>query len=158
MADQQGAATVPPPPTGDPQTDIQSAGNSGGMDRVRSIINRLSGGGTPAIQKALDQRHAQVVADAQRHADTAKRYYGMVAQARITGKNPTTGQPATPEEIAQWQQMADGAWADYGKIAGKAKAAKPIIQQMGGMLKHITGGGGGGQAQGQPQPQGQQGG
>jgi hypothetical protein len=149
----QGSSTVPPPPTGDPKVDVQAAGNGSGLDRVRSIINRLSGGGTPAIQKALDQHHAQVVADAQRHADTAKRYYGMVAQARITGKNPTTGQPATPEEIAQWQQMADGAWADYGKIAGKAKAAKPIIQQMGGLLQHIAGGGKGQQGAGSQPPQ-----
>jgi len=158
----QGSSTVPPPPTGDPKVDVQAAGNGSGLDRVRSIINRLSGGGTPAIQKALDQHHAQVVADAQRHADTAKRYYGMVAQARITGKNPMTGQPATPEEMTQWQQMADGAWADYGKIAGKAKAAKPIIQQMGGLLQHIAGGGKGQQGAGTqppqpPQPQAKQG-
>jgi hypothetical protein len=57
----------------------------------------------------------------------------------------------TPEDIQKWQQMADGAWADYTKIAGKSKQAKPIIEAMGGLLKHI---GGGGQQQGQ-QGQGQ---
>jgi len=150
----QGSQTVPPPPTGDPNTDVQGAGNGGGMDRFRSIISRLSGGGTPAIDKALKAHHDQVVADAQRHADTAKRYYAMVAKAKQDGKDPTTGQPVTPEQLQQWQQMADGAWADYSKIAGKSKQAKPIIQQMGGLLKHIAGAGGG--AQGQPGQQGTQ--
>ena len=42
-------------------------------------------------------------------------------------------------QTRQWQRMADGAWADYTKIAGKSKQAKPIIQQMGGLLKHVTG-------------------
>jgi hypothetical protein len=151
MPDPQGTATVPPPPSGDPSTDIQGAGNGGGMDKFRSIISRLSGGGTPAIDKALAAHHDQVVADAKRHAEAAKRYYGMVARAKATGKNPVTGQPVTPEEIAQWQQQGDGAWADYTKIAGKAKAAKPIIAQMGGLLKHITGSGQGPQGGGQPQ-------
>jgi hypothetical protein len=148
----QGSSTVPPPPTGEPQTDVQGAGDNSGMDRFRSIISRLSGGGTPAINRALEQHHAEVLAQAQRHSETAKRYYGMVAKAKATGNNPLTGKPATPEEIAQWQQMADGAWADYTKIAGKSKQAKPIIAQVGGLLKHITGGGGGGGGQQQGQP------
>jgi hypothetical protein len=137
----QGSSTVPPPPSGDPNVDVQAPGNGGGMDKFRSIISRLSGGGTPAIDKALAAHHDQVMADAKRHADSAKQYYKMVAQARATGKNPVTGQPVTPQELAQWQQQADGAWADYTKIAGKSKAAKPIIEKMGGMLKHIAGGG-----------------
>jgi hypothetical protein len=123
------------------------------MDRLRQIITRLSGGGTPAIDKALEQHHAQVMADASRHAQAAKLYYGMIAKAKATGNNPTTGKPVTPEELQQWQQQADGAWADYTKIAGKAKAAKPIIAQMGGLLKHVAGGGGGQQSAGQPQAQ-----
>jgi hypothetical protein len=102
------------------------------------------------------------MADATRHAQTAKHYYGMLMQAKINGKNPTTGQPVTPEELETWQKQADGAKEDYFKIAGKAKAAKPIIQQMGGLLKHITGQGGqagqGGQqgAPGAPAQQGSQ--
>jgi hypothetical protein len=150
----QGSSTVPPPPSGDPNVDMQAPGNGGGMDKFRSIISRLSGGGTPAIDKALVAHHDQVMADAKRHADSAKQYYKMVAQARATGKNPVTGQPVTPQELAQWQQQADGAWADYTKIAGKSKAAKPIIEKMGGMLKHIAGGG---QQAGQQGPQAQQG-
>ena len=59
--------------------------------------------------------------------------------------------------MQQWQQMADGAWADYTKIAGKSKQAKPIIQQVGGLLKHITGGGGAGGGRQQGQPPAQQG-
>jgi hypothetical protein len=152
----QGSSTVPPPPTGEPQSDIQAPGNGGGMDRFRGIISRLSGGGTPAIDAALKSHHDQVVADAARHADSAKRYYGMVARARATGKNPTTGQPVSPEELQQWQQQADGAWADYTKIAGKSKAAKPIIEKMGGLLKHLGGSGGGQQSQPQQGQQGSQ--
>lgn len=154
----QGSSTVPPPPSGDPSVDITKAGNGGGMDRFRYLVSRLSGGGTPAIDKALDQHHAQLVADAQRHAASAKQYYGMVAKAKATGKNPLTGQPVTPEEMDTWQKQADGAWADYTKIAGKSKQAKPIIQQMGGLLKHITGSGGQaqqGSATVPPPPQGQ---
>src|SRR5580693_4153175 len=93
---QQGSATVPPPPSGDPGVDVQAAGNGGAMDRVRQIISRLSGGGTPAIDAALKAHHDEVIAQAQRHSADAKRYYGMIAQAKITGKNPTTGQPVTP--------------------------------------------------------------
>jgi hypothetical protein len=152
---QQGSATVPPPPSGDPSVDVQAAGNGGAMDRVRQIISRLSGGGTPAIDAALKAHHDEVVAQAQRHSGDAKRYYGMIAQAKITGKNPTTGQPVTPEELDTWQKQADGAWADYSKIVGKAKAAKPIIQQMGGLLKHVTGQGGQAGQGGQQGPQGQ---
>jgi hypothetical protein len=148
----QGTPTVAAPPSGDPAVDVQGAGNGGGMDKFRSIISRLSGGGTPAIDKALQQHHDQVIADAQRHSETAKRYYGMIAKAKATGTNPVTGQPVKPEEMQQWQQMADGAWADYTKIAGKSKQAKPIIQQVGGLLKHLSGAHGGQPGQGGQQP------
>lgn len=131
------------------------------MDKFRSIINRLSGGGTPAIQKVLEQHHAQVMADATRHSQVAKMYYSAAINRKdpTTGQkvNPATGQPWTDEDVAKWKGQADAAMADYGKIVGKAKAAKPILQQVTGLIKHATGhiGGGGGQQQGQAK-QGQQ--
>jgi hypothetical protein len=73
----------------------------------------------------------------------------MYYRAAMNGKDPLTGKPGTPEDIEKWRGMGDAAWADYQKIAGKAKAAKPLIQQMGGLLKHVVGGGGGGQQQAQ---------
>jgi hypothetical protein len=150
---QQGQQTVPPPPdvSGDPNVDtVGGTGDNGAMDRFRGIINRLSGGGTPAINKALEAHHAQVLADATRHSQVAKMYY----RAAMNGKDPLTGKPGTPEDIEKWRGMGDAAWADYQKIAGKAKAAKPLIQQMGGILKHVVGGGGGGQQDAAGQQQG----
>jgi hypothetical protein len=111
------------------------------MDRVRQIITRLSGGGTPAIDKALEAHHAEIMANAQRYASDAKRYSQLAikAQSGDLKINPDTGKPPTPEDIEKWNKNAAGAWADYSKIAGKAKAAKPIIEKMGGLIQHITG-------------------
>jgi hypothetical protein len=144
MPQTQGSPTVAPPPTdqpvGQPSLDTGGApGDGGQMDHFRAIISRLSGGGTPAINKALEQHHAKIEAEAQGYAESAKRYYGLAAKARHGGKDPLTGNPATPEQIEQWQAQGDAMWQNYTKIAGKSKEAKPIIQQVGGLIRHITG-------------------
>jgi hypothetical protein len=47
---------------------VERPGNGSGMDRFRSVISRLSNGGTPAIDKTLEQHHQQRVAEAWRIA------------------------------------------------------------------------------------------
>jgi hypothetical protein len=133
----QGTPTVAAPPSGDPAVDVQGAGNGGGMDKFRSIISRLSGGGTPAIDKALQQHHDEVMADAQRRSANAKSWYSKYMAASRTGKDPVTGQPMTPDEIAKLKVNGDKEMAEYGKIAGKSKQAKPLVQQMAGAMKHV---------------------
>lgn len=107
------------------------------MDHFRSIVSRLSGGGTPAIDKALQQHHDQVFAEAQRHSANAKSWYSKYMAASRDGKDPTTGQPVTPDVIAKWKANGDAEMAEYGKIAGKSKQAKPLVQQMAGAMKHV---------------------
>jgi hypothetical protein len=47
---------------------VEGPGNGGGMDRFRGIVSGLSKGGTPAIDKTLEQHHQQRVAEAERIA------------------------------------------------------------------------------------------
>jgi len=157
----QGSSTVPPPPTGNPQVDIQGTGNGGGMDRIRGLISRLSGGGTPAIDAALKQHHDRTVALASGHANRAKQIAGWINQSRVPGfVNPETGKPVTPEDVQNWNHQVQDEWAQYAKIAGASKEAKPIIQKVGGLLGHVLGHPGlaGGKAGGQGQGQGTAGG
>lgn len=137
VADTQGTQTVPNPPTGDPNTDISGAGNGSGMDQFRGLISRLAGGGTPAINQALERHHQEVMANAIQKSQDAKTYYNLYHKYQVGQTNPQTGKPITPEEYNEWKRRADNAYAEYSKIAGQAKAAKPLIQQVGGVLQHL---------------------
>jgi hypothetical protein len=154
----QGTQTVPDPPagdgnTGDPNADVSPVRNPS-LGHWQGIATYLNGGGTPAANQALEQHHQQVMADAIRHSRTAKMYYSSTLSRRepVTGavNDPATGKPWTDEDIAKWRQMGDAAWADYNKVVGKSKQAKPILAKMGEVIKHVFKGGQQAQQQGQP--------
>src|SRR6266702_2358169 len=130
---------IPPPPVPapddvNPDLGPASRGSGSGMDRFRSIINHLSGGGTPAIQERLAADFAKRQHDAELYRNNAKQAATYLAHANASksdkapyGIHPVTGQPATPQDIQQWQNNLDTSQQAYQKLL--PKDAKPIAQK-----------------------------
>lgn len=151
MADQ---TTIPPPP--DVEQAVPSVPHTtaekvlGGIgSRATAFAQGLSGlSGSSmhpfeesSVGKSLGQHYSDRLAQARRHYENAQTYGNILGAGEIdpqtnepTGIDPQTGKPLTPEQRAQYKQMAEGAWADFSKISGTTKEAKQQLQQKKGLF------------------------
>lgn len=141
------ASAIPPPPSPEdvtPDLGPPSRGSGSGMDRFRSIINHLSGGGTPAIQERLAADFAKRQHDATLYNNVAKTNFAYLTHAKQTvgpnaphGINPVTGAPATAQDVQEWQNNYDTGTQNYLKLL--PKDAKPIAQKLLEVGEHVIG-------------------
>src|SRR5215469_13053743 len=109
-------------------------------------LSGLSGGSVhpfdeSSMGRTLAQHYGDRLAQARRHYENAQTYGNVLGSGEIdpatgepTGIDPQTGKPLTPKQRAQYKQMAEGAWADYQKIAGTSKEVKQALQQKKGLF------------------------
>jgi hypothetical protein len=136
----QGSSTVPPPPTDTIGVGVPEGDST--KDQIRQVISRLSGGGTPAVDAALQQHYARQKAQ----ADLAGGQMQQVARAYAAEQDPQKKQALAH----QWEVAKE----NYLKTVGKDKNAKGIAQKTLGVIEHIAGHQP--PAAGQPAKQGQQ--
>ncbi|MGC1478202.1 MAG: hypothetical protein WA804_20310, partial [Terriglobales bacterium] len=129
----QGTPTVQPPPGAEDKYD------QSGKDKFLSILNAATGGGNKAIMRQLDEDHQRKLIDIGKAKEDAQKYLELATRARATGKNPITGQPVTPEDLKQWDQLHDNSMAQYGKLTGTSKESKGIFKKMQAVAGHVMG-------------------
>jgi hypothetical protein len=130
---------LPPPPMPD-QAQVTGAGSGSGMDKFKSMLSRLTGGGTPMIDKSLEEAHQKRVAEADLHLKN----YQALSKILTQGKDPQTGEALhdaqgglTPAgQKLEMQRQA--AFQEYGKAAGVNKESKSVVQKIGQVADHLV--------------------
>lgn len=141
-----GTPTIPPPPARPDDKYEYST-----QDRVRGLVNRLTGGGLPQVQQQIEEDHQRRLNE----MNAFQTQMGTLSQAMTSGKDPATGEPlydAQGNQTAaglrlqhQWEMARD----EYMKRASVSKNAKPIAEKVFDFAKnvihhHVAGGGAGG--------------
>lgn len=131
-----GMPTPPLPGNLPDTTTVKGPGSGSGMDRVKSLLNRLTGGGMTEVQKQLDVSQQQRLADAQLHQKNYNDLSQVITLDADKDIHDADGNLTPKGQLLEMQRRT--AFDAWQKAAGVNKESKSVIQKMGEVTDHIV--------------------
>jgi hypothetical protein len=125
---------LPPPPGTDPAVPKTRKEKIFGV--IGSILAGRGGEGSVGntISGAVGQEYQNRINQAKLHAQN----FSQIASILVTGIDPATGQPLTPDQRTEMETLYESEYAAYAKLTGVNKQTKDAVSKKKAFLDHFV--------------------